>query len=326
MGGMADNLSTNSVDNATPVTGTGDNLPGNSGNQVPSNNTNNVSNVDNAVSNTSDTTLRSDGLNRGPTGGHDLPSTSTDTLSRTDGPTGSGLDDLGRTGDEAAGAGDEVIQTGDEVVKTGDEVVKAEDKTPPKSPEDDEPLLIRQDDDFSATHNKFGLRKSHFDPDVGIIPANPEGKITPLEHVLGGANPAAKESSQFTSFAPKDGTGKVYGAQEISIDYKRLQADIESGKVQGVEILRPEQIQRSISEEINKVAGKEVEVPASLKASDTDAVTQFVKSLELSKSKTNKVHRRVMALLNTRRDGEWLISGIVPKEYVTGPYPTTKKP
>ncbi|MFC7636283.1 hypothetical protein ACFQWA_09225 [Streptomyces thermogriseus] len=326
VGGMADNLPTNSVDNATPVTGTGDNLPGNSGNQVPSNNTNNVSNVDNAVSNTSDTTLRSDGLNRGPTGGHDLPSTSTDTLSRTDGPTGSGLDDLGRTGDEAAGAGDEVIQTGDEVVKTGDEVVKAEDKTPPKSPEDDEPLLIRQDDDFSATHNKFGLRKSHFDPDVGIIPANPEGKITPLEHVLGGANPAAKESSQFTSFAPKDGTGKVYGAQEISIDYKRLQADIESGKVQGVEILRPEQIQRSISEEINKVAGKEVEVPASLKASDTDAVTQFVKSLELSKSKTNKVHRRVMALLNTRRDGEWLISGIVPKEYVTGPYPTTKKP
>ncbi|GAB7062932.1 hypothetical protein ACFQ1B_14010 [Streptomyces mexicanus] len=199
-------------------------------------------------------------------------------------------------------------------------------ETSPKSSSADDPLLIRQDDDFGATHNKFGLRKSHFDPDVGVVPANPEGKITPLEHVLGGANPQAKESSQFTSFAPKDGTGKVYGEQEIRIDYRRLQADIESGKVQGVEILPPDQIQQSIADEINKVAGKDVEVPTSLKPSDADAVTEFVRELGLSKSKTSKVQRRVMALLNTRRDGEWLISGVVPKEYVTGPYPTTRTP
>lgn len=32
---------------------------------------------------------------------------------------------------------------------------------------------------------------------------------------------------------------------------------------------------------------------------------------------------RVVALLNTRRDGEWLIGGTVPKEYVTGPFPTS---
>jgi len=30
-----------------------------------------------------------------------------------------------------------------------------------------------------------------------------------------------------------------------------------------------------------------------------------------------------MALLDTRRDGEGLISGTVPKEYVTGPFPTS---
>lgn len=144
--------------------------------------------------------------------------------------------------------------------------------------------------------------------------------------MLGGANPKAKESSQFTSFAPKDGTGKVYGAQEVSIDYRRLQADIDAGKVQNVEILRPEQIQQSISDDITKTAGKDVEVPPTLKPTDTDAVTKFVNDLGLSKGKTSKVHRRVMALLNTRRDGEWLISGIVPKDYVTGPYPTTKTP
>ncbi|UOB10462.1 hypothetical protein MQE23_15920 [Streptomyces sp. HP-A2021] len=158
------------------------------------------------------------------------------------------------------------------------------------------------------------------------MPADPAGKITPLEHVLGGANPKAKEASQFTSFAPKDGTGKVYGAQEVSIDYQRLQADIAAGKVHGVEIWRPEQIQRSINDEINKVAGKDVEVPTTLRPSDSDAVTKFVNDLGLSKGKTSKVHRRVMALLNTRRDGEWLISGVVPKEYVDGPYPTTRTP
>jgi hypothetical protein len=241
----------------------------------------------------------------------------------------------GDDGDHVGGQADEqptvdhaehADNTGDPPGESGTDNLLPDASKTPKSSGADDPLLIRQDDDFGATHNKFGLRKSHFDPDVGVVPANPEGKITPLEHVLGGANPRAKESSQFTSFAPKDGTGKVYGAQEISIDYKRLQADIESGKVQGVEILPPDQIQRSIAEEINKVAGKDVEVPTSLKPSDTDAVTEFVRDLGLSKSKTSKVQRRVMALLNTRRDGEWLISGVIPKEYVTGPYPTTRTP
>ncbi|MFI9030352.1 hypothetical protein [Streptomyces sp. NPDC053560] len=225
--------------------------------------------------------------------------------------------------------GDAPGHGGDGASDAGDGASGAEGGTPPgevppKQPGGDEPEVIRQDDDFGATHNTFGLRKSRFDPDVGIVPAKPDGTITPLEHVLGGANKDAKEASQFTSFAPKDGTGKVYGAQEVSIDYRRLQQDIDAGRVPGVEIWRPERIQRDISGEINKVAGKEIDVPTTLKPSDTDAVTQFVKEQGLSKSKASKVQRRVMALLNTRRDGEWLISGIVPKEYVKGPYPTTR--
>jgi hypothetical protein len=248
-----------------------------------------------------------------------------------DPPTGGRGDDVPPRGDDVPPHGDDAPPHGDGADNPAephadDAVAPATDETLPKTPREDEPPIIRQDDDFSATHNQYGLRKSRFDPDTGIVPANPDGKITPLEHVLGGANPKAKESSQFTSFAPKDGTGKVYGAQEVSIDYRRLQADIDAGKVHDVEILRPEQIQRSISDDITKTAGKDVEVPATLKPTDTDAVTKFVNDLGLSKGKTSKVHRRVMALLNTRRDGEWLISGIVPKDYVTGPYPTTKTP
>ncbi len=254
-------------------------------------------------------------------GGDDVPPRGDDAPPHSDGAGNPAEQHADGDGSSAADHGDDA--TGG---SGGDGAASATDGTPPKTPGEDEPPIIRQDDDFSATHNPYGLRKSRFDPDTGIVPANPDGNITPLEHVLGGANPKAKESSQFTSFAPKDGTGKVYGAQEVSIDYRRLQADIDAGKVSNVEILRPEQIQQSISDDITKTAGKEVEVPTTLKPTDTDAVTRFVNDLGLSKGKTSKVHRRVMALLNTRRDGEWLISGVVPKDYVTGPYPTTKTP
>ncbi|WP_326602805.1 WXG100 family type VII secretion target [Streptomyces sp. NBC_01800] len=183
--------------------------------------------------------------------------------------------------------------------------------------------LIRQDDDFAATHNPFGLKKSRFDPDLGVVPADPDGQITPLQHVLGGKNKAAKESSQFTSFAPEDGTGKVYGSEEIRVDYQRLQKDIDAGHVKGVEILPPERIQQSINDEIDTVAGQHVDVPSALRSDEPDKVSAFVDDLGLSKGKSRKVSDRLMALLNTRRDGEWLISGTVPKEYVSGPFPTS---
>nr|WP_186337834.1 MULTISPECIES: hypothetical protein [Streptomyces] len=185
----------------------------------------------------------------------------------------------------------------------------------------DELRLIRQDDDFGGGHNAVGLKKSRFDPDIGIVPADPDGGITPLQHVLGGKNRAAKESSQYTSFAPKDGTGKVYGSEEIDLDHQRLQKDIDAGHVRGVEVLPPQRVQRAIGDDIDEVAGRPVDVPPGLKPHE---VPDFVDGLGLSKGKARKVTDRVMALLNTRRDGEWLISGVVPKEYVTGPYPTSR--
>ncbi|KWW97227.1 hypothetical protein LI90_1966 [Carbonactinospora thermoautotrophica] len=158
---------------------------------------------------------------------------------------------------------------------------------------------------------------------MGFIPANPDGDITPLQHVLGGRNKQPKENSQFTSFAPEGGQGKIYGEQEIKLDYQRLQADIDSGKVKGVEIWPPERVQESIQGEIDKVAGKQVEVTLPHDASPQE-VQQFAEDLGLSKSKAEKLIPRIQALLNTQRDSEWLVSGIVPKEYITGPYPTAR--
>ncbi|WP_232784453.1 hypothetical protein, partial [Carbonactinospora thermoautotrophica] len=185
------------------------------------------------------------------------------------------------------------------------------------------PQLVRQDDDFASSVSNRGLRKPRFDPDVGFIPANPDGNITPLQHVLGGRNKQPKENSQFTSFAPEGDQGKIYGEQEIKLDYQRLQADIDSGKVKGVEIWPPKRVQESIQGEIDKVAGKQVEVTLPHDASPQE-VQQFAEDLGLSKSKAEKLIPRIQALLNTQRDSEWLVSGIIPKEYITGPYPTAR--
>ncbi|WP_229865875.1 hypothetical protein, partial [Streptomyces spinoverrucosus] len=91
-GGVGDNMPTNSVDTHLPGNNVGDNLPGGRADNLPGG--------------------RADDLGHGPSGSHDLPGGSTtDTLPRGDGPTGGGLDDIGRTGDEAAAGGDNAAPT-----------------------------------------------------------------------------------------------------------------------------------------------------------------------------------------------------------------------
>ncbi|MFG2339859.1 putative T7SS-secreted protein [Streptomyces yangpuensis] len=41
--------------------------------------------------------------------------------------------------------------------------------------------------------------------------------------------------------------------------------------------------------------------------------------LGLSKTKTKRIAQRMVDMMNTRRDEEWLIRGIVPRDYITGP-------
>ncbi|MFE6848034.1 hypothetical protein [Streptomyces sp. NPDC057686] len=41
--------------------------------------------------------------------------------------------------------------------------------------------------------------------------------------------------------------------------------------------------------------------------------------LGLSKTKTKRIAQRMVDMMNTRRDEEWLIKGIVPRDYITGP-------
>ncbi|NJM77293.1 MAG: hypothetical protein HC852_17810, partial [Acaryochloridaceae cyanobacterium RU_4_10] len=56
-------------------------------------------------------------------------------------------------------------------------------------------------------------------------------------------------------------------------------------------------------------------------AKGNSSIEFYAKSLGLSKKKTEKTIRLLRAYLNTTRDGEFLIEGIIPKDYYTGPYP-----
>ncbi|MBY8851483.1 hypothetical protein [Saccharothrix longispora] len=181
------------------------------------------------------------------------------------------------------------------------------------------PKIIRRDDHFPNTVNSGGIRKSHLDADGNLVPANPHGKTEPWQHVLGGKDKAAKADSPYTSFSVEGADAKLYGNKEVRLDHERLQADIDAGKVTDVEILPPAKVEASLQGEVDRLAGRDVDVTLPHDATP-DQVRKFAEDLGLSKGKTESIISRLQGLLNTRRDGEWLIKGTVPAEYIQGPY------
>jgi hypothetical protein len=183
--------------------------------------------------------------------------------------------------------------------------------------------IIRQDDDFASQFNYKGKTKSRVVEDGSLVPANPNGKATPLEHVYG--SDPAKGDSPYTSFLTESGgVAKTYGGSEIELDLPKLRADIESGNLKNVEVLTPEQISKMITDEISQIATivkKDIDVDAAI-ANGPQGIPDYVASLGISKGQSSKLSRRLLAYYNTTRDGEYLIKGTIPAEYLKGPYST----
>ncbi|WP_159080176.1 hypothetical protein [Nocardia suismassiliense] len=201
--------------------------------------------------------------------------------------------------------------------------------------DDAAPVLVRHDNNFSSTVNDFGrtpLKKSYIDDGGNLVPANKDGNTEAWQHILGGKNKAAKEDSPYTSFSVKDGSGKVYGSQEIAIDVGKLQKAIDRGDVHNAQILSPKEVQASLQQEINRLAkGQNIEINLPVNASPDD-VKRFVDGqvhrladdgITISRKDGERLIGRVQAMLNTRRDNEWLIKGIVPQKFIKGPYNVT---
>lgn len=207
------------------------------------------------------------------------------------------------------------------------------------------PAVKREDNDFSSEFNgrttaklPNGLRKSHINKDGDLEPANPAGATSAYQHVKGGNDPNVKGSSPYTSFAPRDAGGKVYGAQEYELRYKSLQDDIAKGDqsdLKDVEVLKPEDVQGQIQGEIDKTAGKHVDVPpgGGMTKSEIDALAnkhvtvppkpprnapQDVKdAYQQALGQRDELKNGINAMNNTRRDDEWLTKGTIPSRYLT---------
>ncbi|WP_206759013.1 hypothetical protein [Anabaena azotica] len=183
--------------------------------------------------------------------------------------------------------------------------------------------IIRQDNDFASPVNDKGNTKSRIADDGSLVPTNPDGSATYIEHIYGGY--PAKGDSPYTSFMVESGgVAKAYGAFEVELDLPRLQADIASGKLKNVEVLAPEKISGMIKEEIAQIAtsfNKNIDVDTAI-AKGPQGIPDYVASLGLSKKQSSKLVRKLQAYYNTTRDSEYLIKGTIPATYLQGPYST----
>ncbi len=147
--------------------------------------------------------------------------------------------------------------------------------------------LLRGDNSLYSDISEKGIPKSHISSEGDLIPANATGnykgrQVSVTEHILGGYRKCAKGNSPYTSFAFDQSIISGYGNNVISVDISRLRKAIQSGEVTGVAILSPKQIQKLIRND----------------NSQSD-------------------HWKSMALKWTKRDSEYLIRGIIPREFIT---------
>jgi hypothetical protein len=158
--------------------------------------------------------------------------------------------------------------------------------------------VVRQDNDFSAKTNAKGQKKSYLDEEGNLNPANPDGDITIQQHVRG-SNPA-KSNSQYTSTTAIDDSAtsgaKKFGENSIGIDTKRLQKDIDAGKVKDVEVVTPQRVQTELQKNIDSAQSRY----------DTNPTKNNARRLEAAKRD----------LQNAIRDNECLVKGCVPSDYI----------
>ncbi|WP_405895499.1 actin cross-linking domain-containing toxin [Streptomyces sp. NBC_00104] len=234
--------------------------------------------------------------------------------------------DLLESAGRASGSGLQPMETPQSVIRTDDFFMSNVDLEQLRGVK-----LVRQDDFHTLEVDDKSLRKSHFNPDIGMIPANPDGRTTAFQHVVGAEIAERKSNSPFTSFAVSGGE-KVYGDTEFALDVYKLGLDIKAGNLENVGILPARDLQRLIGDQIAATIGKRLDFSGLTGASSRPDVIDFLKKNDVNvagrggKDAIGKIARDVRALLNTTRDQEWLIKGTIPRSYLEGPYPRATGP
>ena len=152
----------------------------------------------------------------------------------------------------------------------------------------------------NAPHSSVGREpgrvKSHVDPTTGsLVPADVDGNAQIFHHVRG--SEPMKSQSPFTSMSDNGAVANRYGDHTIQVNRTQLEADIAAGKVEGVEVLSPAQVQEALQSRIDRAQRRFDDNPS---AANTGSLDRALEDLE-----------------NAKRDAEYLIRGTVPAGYVT---------
>ncbi len=176
--------------------------------------------------------------------------------------------------------------------------------------------LTRADKDFTSARTSRGHRKSHLDEHGHLVPANPAGAASVVEHVVGRRS-LAKGDSPYSSFtAPGSHAAVDFGGSMIEVDVVRLQADIDAGRVGDVDILPPHRVQAAIQADADRIAGRPVDLYVR-----KGHVPKAAQSYGLDAEATAALRQRMIDMANAQRHHEWMIRGVVPARYIVGPHP-----
>ena len=176
--------------------------------------------------------------------------------------------------------------------------------------------VTRADKNFTSTRATRGNRKSHLDEHGHLVPANPAGAASVVEHVTGRRS-GAKRDSPYSSFtAPGARAAVDFGGSVIEVDVVRLQADIDAGRVPDVEILPPHRVQAAIQADADRIAGRPVDLYVK-----KGQIPMAARSHGLDAETTAALRQRMIDMANAQRHHEWMIRGVVPGRYIVGPHP-----
>ncbi|SFG82775.1 filamentous hemagglutinin [Duganella sp. CF458] len=172
------------------------------------------------------------------------------------------------------------------------------------APKDVPEVVTRNDNDFTATVNHKGNPKAHVDANGNLISANPGGTGTVADHVRGSNpknTPYISTTDPTLTDAPKD-----FGKQQIEINARDLQRDINSGDVQSGKVVSPQKVQAELQEKVDQAQARYDANP--------------------TEKNEKRLREATRDLGNAKRDGECLVSPCVPAPYIKWPNGVAPKP
>ncbi|MFC0322356.1 VENN motif pre-toxin domain-containing protein [Gallibacterium melopsittaci] len=155
-------------------------------------------------------------------------------------------------------------------------------------------FIYRYDDDFLSIINAKSQPKARIDMNGNLIPANPKGSGSIENHIRGGNT----GNTPYISFTDPRYTEqpKTYGSNRISVNLTQLEKDIREGKLSGTQITSHKELIVYLQNRIN------------------NAEIRYINNPTLKNKE--RLNDAIKDLSNAKRDGECLIKGCVPNNYI----------